>query len=104
MNDRRFVGYIGAPDFHDGKLIRVARNADSVQVLIRGFSGREYTVTFSGVESVTMSSPEGMVLYSLSELAAPDGRRCFVFANSEEASEASLEICSTDIMIESPNQ
>ena len=59
--------YVGNSDFHDGYILAVVKQADSVTVTIKGSSGKHYTVTFKGVASVQSDSPEGMMLYGLSE-------------------------------------
>jgi len=55
--------YVGNSDFHDGYILAVVKQADSVTVTIKGGSGKHYTVTFEGVASVQSDSPEGMMLY-----------------------------------------
>ena len=59
--------YVGHSDFHDGSIIAVSRTGDKMRVTIKGSSGKPYVVAFDGVSSVESESPEGMMLYALSE-------------------------------------
>lgn len=92
MEDSPFIGYVGDPDFHDGSVLTVKQVGDSLQVRVRGASGKFYVVEFGGVSAVRSNKPEGMVLYALSELRMQPPQRRFVFANWDEQDEASLEI------------
>jgi hypothetical protein len=51
---------------------------------VEGYSGREHVVLFEEVQAVEMNQPEGMVLYSPSEMRASPPLRKFVFSNNEE--------------------
>lgn len=99
MSEEVFVAYVGDPDIHDGHVVRVEQKGKRVSVLVRGFSGRRFWVEFSGVESVKSNRPEGMVLYSLSEMEAPAPFRRFVFTNWDEKDDAYLEILARDFRI-----
>ena len=54
------------------------------EVVVKGYSGREHVVMFDGVDEIEMREPEGMLLYSLSEMRAKPPLRRFVFANNNE--------------------
>jgi hypothetical protein len=99
MSEEVFVAYVGDPDIHDGHIVQVEKKDKRVRVLVRGFSGRRFWVEFSGVESVKSSRPEGMMLYSLSEMKAPAPLRRFVFTNWDEDDDAFLEIVAQDFVI-----
>ena len=98
-SESKFIGYVGDPDFHDGCVLSVHPVEDSVGVKVKGASGRHWSVEFRGVKSVKSKSPEGMLLYALSELEAPAPLRRFVFANWDEEGEASLEIVASEIAV-----
>jgi hypothetical protein len=59
--------YVGHSDFHDGSILAVSRTENKMHVTIEGSSGKRYVVEFDGVSSVESESPEGMMLYALSE-------------------------------------
>jgi hypothetical protein len=85
MSDKaEFVGYVGDSDFHDGILLRVSIQGKMAEVVVKGYSGREHVVMFDGVDEIEMHEPEGMLLYSLSEMRAKPPLRKFVFANNED--------------------
>ncbi len=76
------LSYVTNPDFHDGRIIAVSRTEDKVQVTIKGSNGKHYVVGFDGVTSVESESPEGMMLYALSEVdAGAESLRRFEFVN-----------------------
>src|SRR5690348_440879 len=66
----RFVGH---PDFHDGSVLAISRTGDKLHVTIRASGGRRYVVRFDGVSSIESESPEGMMLYALSEAETEAG-------------------------------
>ena len=101
MNDAGFIGYVGRSDFHDGVLLRVSVEGRTVEVVVKGYSGREHVVLFEGVDEVQMTEPEGMVLYSLSEMRATPPLRKFVFTNSEENRPAALSVVAEEFSIRS---
>jgi len=84
MKSPDFVGHVGLPDFHDGVVLRVSLEGKTAEVVVQGYSGRGHVVLFEGVQAVEMYQPEGMLLYSLSEMRASPPLRKFVFANNEE--------------------
>jgi hypothetical protein len=99
MTDDDFVGYVGDPDFHDGSILRVIADVDVVRVAVRGSSGQEFAVEFRGVEAVRANRPEGMMIYSLSEMRTRTAARLFVFTNWEVDDEASLEVEAEDFSV-----
>jgi hypothetical protein len=56
------------------------------------YSGRKHVVLFEGVQAVEMNQPEGMLLYSASEMRASPPRREFVLTNNEEKHPGYLSI------------
>ncbi len=82
MKTPDFVGYVGLPDFHDGVVLRVSVEGKNAEVVVEGYSGREHVVLFEGVQAVDMDQPEGMLLYSLSEMRASPPLRKFMFVNN----------------------
>lgn len=101
MNDAGFIGYVGGPDFHDGVVLRVSVEGKRAEVVVEGYSGREHVVLFEGVNEVEMNAPEGMVLYSLSEMRATPPLRRFVFTNSDENHPGFLSVVAKDFYIRS---
>ncbi|MGA2219295.1 MAG: hypothetical protein ABSG51_14465 [Terracidiphilus sp.] len=59
--------YVGNPDFHDGYIRTVSRSEDRLVVVVEGFSGKRYKVSFDGVSEVDSLSPQDMMLYALAE-------------------------------------
>ena len=92
MNESLSVAHIGNPDFHDGTVISVLAKADRVSVVIQGQSGRRYTLDFNGVARLASNRAEGMTLYAVTEMEAPQPLRRFVFVNWDEKDDASLEV------------
>ena len=92
MPNDEFIGYVGNPDFHDGTVVSVRQEHDGASVSIRGASGQEYVVLFSGVKAVRATDPEGMIIYSMTEMRSQLPVRRFVFANWDEDDDSSLEI------------
>jgi creatinine amidohydrolase/Fe(II)-dependent formamide hydrolase-like protein len=97
MSEDEFVAYVGIADIHDGTVIRVSVEGKIAEVLIVGYSGSEHAIFFEGVDQLEMKEPEGMFLYSLSEMRAEPPLRKFVFVNSEENNEKSLSIVALDL-------
>jgi len=105
MNKSR---HVGKPDFHDGFILTISRNDDKLSVVAEGSSGRHYTVVFEvfeGVTSVESQSPEGMMLYALSDAEADsDQLRQYEFINwyvdeSEKESKAYLRITAESLKV-----
>jgi hypothetical protein len=99
MNDTGFIGYVGSPIVHDGIVLRVCVKGDTVEVVIQGCGGQEHVVLFEGVDSFEMNAPEGMVLYSLSEMRTAPPLRKFVFIKSEEDHPGCLSVWAKDFCI-----
>jgi len=93
-----FVAYVGDPDFHDGHVFRVSVESGKVEVIVEGYSGRQYVVSFDGVEAVSMNSPVGMELYSLSEMQATPPLRKFV-SNSDDDDPSTLSVTARDFSL-----
>jgi hypothetical protein len=92
MSDRFFLGYVGDPDFHDGRVVSIGASNDGVRVRIRGASGQMFVAEFGAGRIVRSNKPEGMLLYALSEFRNEPPFRKFVFANWDEDDAAALEI------------
>ena len=92
MNTSAFLGYIAEPDLHDGIILRVEKNGDELRVLVKAYDGRLHVITFLQVHSAEMHGPEGMMLYSLSEMTADPPYRRFEFTNWEEDDDRFLRV------------
>jgi hypothetical protein len=99
VSDSKFIAYVGIPDIHDGTVLRVSVDCTTAEVVLEGYSGCVHTVLFNGVDEVEMNEPEGMLLYSLSEMSATPPLRSFVFTNNDEDDGKSLRILATDFRI-----
>ena len=99
MSSEEFVAYVGVPDIHDGTILRVSVDGKTAEVILEGYSSREHAVVFEGVQELEMNEPEGMLLYSLSEMRATPPFRKFVFTNNEEDSRKFLSILATGFRI-----
>ncbi len=96
--DRDFIAYIGDSDIHDGVVTGVEHIGGKASVTIESEEGRLLIVQFDGVKSVKANKPEGMKLYSLSEMKHPENR-LFVFTNWEDEDDAYLEVIAEDYKI-----
>jgi hypothetical protein len=92
-----FVAYRGAAGLHDGTVLSVYREADDARVVVRGGSGSQFEIGFSGVASITQHRAEGMTLYALAEMSADPPLRRFVFTAWDNEDEARLEVVARDI-------
>lgn len=101
MRSEEFIGYVGVPDIHDGTILRVFVDGSTAEVVLEGYSRGEHAILFEGVAEVEMNEPEGMLLYSLSEMRASSPLRKFVFTNNEEDSQKSLSVLATGFRIQS---
>lgn len=99
ITDNDFLGYVGIPDIHDATVIAVHLIADKLTVSLQSVEQRLFQIEFHGVESVTSTQPEGMMLYSISEIRAQAPMRRFVFANWDEQDDALLEVCARGFTI-----
>jgi hypothetical protein len=84
--------YVGNADFHDGRILNVRQDADAIRVRVRGASKRIYLAEFPAGRIIKSDRPEGMLLYSLSEMRTDAPQRLFAFANWDEEDDAVLEI------------
>ena len=94
-----FIAYAGDPDFHDGSVVSVVEERDSTRVVVRGASGQEFVVEFRGVKAMRSCKPEGMLIYSLSEMKAQPPARRFEFANWHEDDDAFFSIDAEDFSV-----
>jgi hypothetical protein len=92
MPDSSFIQYVGDPDFHDGRVLTINRQAESLTVRVQGGSGRVFVVTFGNVAGARAIRADGMMLYALGEFAARPPFRRFVFANWDDESDSVLEV------------
>jgi hypothetical protein len=92
MSEPPFIGYVGEADFHDGSILTLSCFEHEVIVRLRGASGRVYVIDFTGVQAVRLCDPEGMMVYSLSEMRNDPPLRRFVFTNWDDESKEFLEI------------
>jgi hypothetical protein len=92
MPESSFIGYVGEADFHDGSILAVEEEQNTVRVQVRGASGKTFRVEFSQVCAVKSNRPVGMLLYALSEMSCQPPIRRFVFANWDDQSNAHLEV------------
>jgi hypothetical protein len=92
MADFEFIGYMNEPDVHDGTILQVKHSGAEAHVLVKTYEGRLFAFDFEGVESINQIEPEGVILYSVSEMAAPKPFRSFVFCNWNEDQKNELEI------------
>ncbi|HEY0348940.1 MAG TPA: hypothetical protein VGC60_12380 [Pyrinomonadaceae bacterium] len=98
MKEESFVRYLNEPDIHDGVVKDVVHGGGHCSVFVRTAQGREIKFEFVDVSSVEMNRPEGMVLYSLSEMKEVPPNRKFVFTNWDEQNDARLEIVALDVI------
>jgi hypothetical protein len=95
----QFVAYVGDPDFHDGTIEGVRYESNKVLVEIRGNRGQRFTVEFDEVESTVSNRPEGMKVYSMTEMKMKPPMRKLVFTNWDEEDGASLEVVARDFRV-----
>lgn len=84
MKSPEFVGCVGISDLHDGIVLPVSVEVKTAEVVVDRFCGRQHVIRFEGVEVVEMNQPEGMLLYSLSEMRTVSPFRKFVLTNNDE--------------------
>ena len=94
-----FIDYIEPEELHDATLLRFAQEDNRVTVYIQGQEGHSFVVEFLDVASIHALSPEGMILYSLTEMKAEPPLRRFVFVNWNEEDKAALEIVAKDLRV-----
>jgi hypothetical protein len=94
-----FIAYIEPEELHDATLLRFAQEDNRVTVYIQGQEGRSFVFEFLDVTGIHAISPEGMILYSLTEMKAEPPLRRFVFVNWDEEDKAALEIVAKDLRV-----
>src|SRR5437870_409143 len=99
MSQSPFIGYVGDADFHDGSILSVEQQDQTVRVRVRGASGKVFVIEFTGVCAVRANHPVGMLLYALSERRAPPPMRRFVFANWGDQSDAQMEVDAASFVV-----
>lgn len=92
MGTSEFVGYVGPPQLHDGRILRFSHRDGVASVLVEGDDGRQFTLEFEEVVQVEADRPEGMRLYALSEMTARSLLRRYVFANWDDEDPRRLEL------------
>ena len=92
-DEGKFIGYVGDADVHDATIVSVTtlRSGD-LAVAMKTYDDKPLTVTFWNPVRVLSNAPEGMFVYSLTEMSTNDSSRRFVFANSEDESPSTLEV------------
>ena len=103
VSSPEFVAYVGPRDIHDSTIVGVERASGTVTVRLRALNGRQFSLEFLGVASVSAQEPENMFLYALSEMRHSPPLRRFLFANSDEDSAASLEIVAESFTVSPPS-
>ncbi len=96
-NKEIFIAYVGSPDVHDASVKSVFRLDDSIKVELESQTRRRFRVLFAGIKTLVSDQPEGMSLYSISEMCSDTPYRKFVFVNSREDDPARLEIEARDM-------
>ena len=96
MNDA-FVQYLNNEDVHDGVIRRVSEEAGLLRVFVETADSRVVVFEFNGVRQVKQNRPEGMLLYSLTELRESAPLRRFIFTNWDEDDDAFLEVTATGV-------
>ena len=91
MNDA-FVQYLNNDDVHDGVVRKVSETPGRLSVSVETPDGRLVAFEFTGVRHVKQNRPEGMLLYSLTELRETAPLRKFIFTNWNEEDDAFLEV------------
>jgi hypothetical protein len=96
MSAETVVRYVGDSDFHDAVVVRVEQQQDTVSVLLKAAGGSYRTIRFGGVESLTSNSPNGMIIYAISEMTSPTLRK-FIFVNSDDSNDSALAVVASDV-------
>src|SRR5262245_34336061 len=99
MGENEFLGYVGDPDIHDGRILSVQQTGDQARVTIEAITGRRFSLVFRGVESLNAHQAEGMVLYALNETKAAGSLRRFVFSNWDDEDDAYLEMNANEVSL-----
>jgi hypothetical protein len=99
MQEGSFVRYIGDYRLHDSRIKEIKSAEDILQVSLESEENEIITVKFVGVKSINSNRPEGMIIYSISEMVWQSPYRKFVFVNWDEGDDALLEIIALDYII-----
>lgn len=98
----KFIQYIAPQETHDAEVMLVNREGSRLLVQLRSPEGQKVLVVLSEIDLVNSESPEGMLIYSISEMESDRPSRRFVFVNAEEESTSSLEVyakeCSVSVV------
>lgn len=100
MDNENFIGYIGNHRIHDSKIKAIESDKDNIQVSLISEDKEIIIVKFMEVKSAKSNKPEGMILYSISEMEEELPFRKFVFVNWDEEDNSSLEIVAQDCIIQ----
>lgn len=100
MENSDFIGYIGNYKIHDSKIEKVINNGNEIEVLLKSQEEETINVRFSGVHQVIGKTAEGMILYAICEMKENGPYRKFVFVNTDEEDEVSLEVFAHEYYIE----
>jgi hypothetical protein len=103
VNAADFAGPVGPDDIHDSTIVAVERTNRIITVHLRALHGRQFSIEFLGVASVSALQPENMFLRALTEMPHSPPLRRFVFANADESSIAYLEIVAERFTVSPPN-
>lgn len=96
-----FIRYIGTPSIHDAIIKHIRQTDNTIKVELLSYTKKLLTIEFTGVKSVLSNKPEGMILYSVSEMSCEvDLMRRFVFVNWDEENGSVLEIIADDFLIQ----
>jgi len=96
--ENQFIGYIGDSKVHDSVITNFEYQDSNASVAMKAQSGRLMIIEFNGVVSIESNKPEGMMLYSISEMSHPE-HRLFSFVNWSEEDDAYLEIIASNYKI-----
>ncbi|MBM7870715.1 hypothetical protein JOC70_002209 [Clostridium pascui] len=81
MDNEKFIGYIGDYRIHDSKIKAIESDKANIQVSLISEDRESIIIKFVEVKSVKSNSPEGMIIYSISEMKEQLPFRKFVFVN-----------------------
>lgn len=99
MDNNSFARYIGDYKIHDSRIEKIINNGSEVTVLLKS-EEETINIRFLGVHKVIEKSAEGMILYAICEMKGNEQYRKFVFANTDEEDDASLEVFAHEYHIE----
>jgi len=73
--------YVGPHDIHDGTILSVRQEGGRLDVAIRSYEGREFTIRFLNARDIRSRECVGMRLYSLSRKKTDEASGLYAFAN-----------------------